>query len=116
MVKFALLYFLILGAVIVVMLLIMLARGWRPDIKQEKRAWKSASPIIWHFIFISCGMSGLAICKIAGMDNKHAISVGFVLFSLLEVAARLWSRRKPSKDIRKLDNELLSNLNDKPKQ
>ncbi|HUT31446.1 MAG TPA: hypothetical protein VMX13_16750 [Sedimentisphaerales bacterium] len=116
MAEFILLYSLILGTVIVAMLLIMLACGWRPDVDQEKKEWKRASPVIWRLIFIFCALCGLALCKIAGMDDKYAISVGFVLFSLLEGAARFWSYKKRSKHIKELDNELTCNPNDKPKE
>ncbi|HUT29614.1 MAG TPA: hypothetical protein VMX13_07475 [Sedimentisphaerales bacterium] len=117
MLEFILLYSLILGTLIVAMLLIMLACGWRPDIDQEKKAWKGAAPVIWRLIIpIFCLLGAFALCKIAGMDDKYAISVGFVLFSLLEGAARFWSHKKRSRAIKKLDNELTCNRKDKPKE
>ncbi|MHC4271888.1 MAG: hypothetical protein ACYST2_06205 [Planctomycetota bacterium] len=112
--KFVVLYFLILGAAIVTALLIMLACGWRPDLNQERKAWKGASPIIWQFIFSL--LFSLPLCKIAGLNYRNAVLIAVCLACLVVGAVWFWAHRKRSRDTKQLDNELLSNLNNKPKE
>ncbi|HUT31530.1 MAG TPA: hypothetical protein VMX13_17195 [Sedimentisphaerales bacterium] len=111
--KLILLYSLILGTVIAVMVLIMFLCGWRPDIDQGKRAWKSLSPALLGRIIIPvfyC-LCGLALLKM-GMSKENATFVVLCLIWLLAGAAWFWSRKKLKNRIKELNNQLTC----KPKQ
>jgi hypothetical protein len=92
----------------------MLACGWRPNIDQEKKAWKGAAKMIRDFILGL--LFSLALTKVGGMNLKNAVLISICLGCFVAGAAWFWCYKKRSRDMKKLDNELLCNRKDKPKE
>ncbi len=109
-------YFVILGIVTVAIILIMLASGWRPDVNEEKEAWKRVpGNIKGRVLVIPCFLCGLAMWAM-GMNEKTAILVTICLMIFVAGAGWFWSYRKLKKEITSKKKELTSKPKDQQKQ
>ena len=83
----------ILGIVAVVIILIMLTSGWRPDADNEKAAWKRVPEHIKGKLFIvPCLLFGFALWA-GGVNEKTASTVTICLVFLVAVALLFWFYR-----------------------
>ena len=108
----AVLYLVILGIVAVAIILI-LARGWRPDVDEEKEAWKRIPGTIKGIVLlVPCLLCGFTMWAM-GINEKTAKLITLCLMIILAVAVCFKSYKKMKKEIKKLENELTSKWKDK---
>ena len=100
----------ILGIVTIAIILIMLARGWRPDIDDEKEALKHVpGPVVKVVFGIPFILFGYALWAM-GMNKKTATWVAICFAYLAIGAIWFWLYKKRKKKIKKLESELIKEL------
>jgi len=107
--------FMILGivAVAVVIIPIMFACGWRPDVDEEKKAFKRAPASFHKLVFATPFiLFGFMLCAM-GISKNIAILITFCLAFLVIGVLWLRSYKKMKQEIKKLGNELTSKWKDK---
>lgn len=100
-------YFVILAIVTVSIILIILTRGWRPDIDEEIEAFKRTSPALVKILVLLPCVLCYAALRAIGSSRKTAISVTICLaFLVLGALLSCYYKAKGKKKINKLQNEI----------
>jgi len=89
---------------------IMLACGWRPNIDDEKKAFKRAPGAFYKILFATPFiLFGFALWAM-GVNEKTATIVTFCLYFLTISVICFWSYKKSRGKIKKLENGLLKEI------